>query len=119
VELGVDDAGDLDCEAAVTGVDQAGRDQPVVVGDGAEHLLLGDAEAFQLRRIDDDLEHLLALAADVDVEHGGDELDLVFEVVRQMQQSALRHLARQRDRDHRIEAGVELLDRRRIGLGRQ
>jgi len=64
----LDDARHLDGEAAMAGVDQAGRNQPVVVCDRRIQLLLRDAIGFQLGRIDDDLEHLVALAADVDVQ---------------------------------------------------
>ena len=82
----------------------------------ASSSLGAQAEALEPQRIDDDLEQLLALAADLDVEDVGQALDPVLELAGQREQRALRHIARQGDDQHREQREVDLLDQRLVGF---
>ena len=78
-----------------------------------------DAVALHQRRIDDDLDRLVARAAQFGREHAGRLLDRVLGGARDAQQRALGHVAGQRDHQHRIEREVDLVHLRLVGVARQ
>ena len=97
----LDQARHLDREAALADVPGAGGDQLVVAVDQAQDRLELEVVGLDPQGIDDDLDHLLAVAADLDLEHVGQGLQPVLQVAGQGQQRALRHGSGQRDHQHR------------------
>ena len=66
----LDEAGNLDVEAALTVVQEAGGDKLVVVRQRGQQLLLGDLVGLQLHAVDDDLEQLLPVTGKIGAQHG-------------------------------------------------
>ena len=115
----LEQAGDLDGEPAIAGVQRAGRDEPVRAADDLGDLAAVQAVALDQQRVDDDFDDLLAVAGDVDLQHGRDALDLVAQVAGKADQRALRHLAGQGHHQNREQAEIDFVDRRLVGLFRQ
>ena len=112
----LDQARHLDREPALADVPGAGGDQLVVAVDQAQHRLELEVVGLDPQGIDHDLDHLLAIAADLDLEHVGQGFQPVLQIARQGQQRALGHGAGQRDHQHREQGEVDLLDHRLVGL---
>src|SRR3546814_5240151 len=85
-DLGLEQAGHLHREASLAGVEGAGGDHQVGLGDHLQNIAGAEVVALQRKRIDDDLEQLVAVADDVGLEHAGDALDAVLQVARDAQQ---------------------------------
>ena len=82
-------------------------------------LIERDAVALHQHRLDDDLDRLVARAAQLGRQHARRLLDRVLGGARDAQQRALRHVAGQPDHQHRIEREVDLLHLRLVDVARQ
>ena len=110
VSAGADDARNLDGKAALSGVDQAGRDQLVVRIHNREDFLVGNIVGFELDRIDDDLEQVFALALDAGFEDAGIGFEALTQVFRDPAKAALGRVAIDVDHQHGELRGVEFGD---------
>ena len=115
----LDQARHLHGEASGRAFQRAGGDQAVGGVEADDELVEREAVAFQQRRIDDDLDRLVARAAQLRRQHAGHLLDRVLGGARDLQHGPLRHLAGQRHHQHRIERQVDLLHARLVGILRQ
>ena len=84
------DAGHFDGEAALTVVETARRDQPVVAHDAVDNLIRRQLIGFQHRRVDDRFHQLFALARHV----CGQDTRLSFDGVSKIQRDVIEHSLR-------------------------
>ena len=109
----------LDREAAGTALERAGRDQAVAGIERGDQPVERNVVALQEHRLGDDLHRLVAVAAEVGVEHAWDLLDRGLRLPREADQRALRHVAAERHDEHREEREVDLGDLRLVGVARK
>src|SRR5690606_1379829 len=113
----LEEARHLDGEAAAPRIHFAGRDHAVVAayrfqdGSGVEVV------AFQRQWIDDQLDQLIPIAADLGLQHVGNALDLVLQVAGYLKQRPLGNGAAQSHHQDREEAEVDLVDAGFLGVG--
>ena len=104
----------LDRETALAAVQRAGRDQAVRPLEHLDDVAGDEAVALDPQGIDDDLDDLLTVAADIDLEHARNGFQVVLELAGNVDQSALGHVARQGHDDDREQTKVDLVDRRLV-----
>jgi hypothetical protein len=115
----LDHAGHLHGELAGARFQVAGRHELVVAGDDLRDLTGGDVGRLHAHRVDRDLQHLLAAAVQIDLQHARRALQPVLQFARDLEQRPLGRRARQHDADDRVGRGVGLLDDRLLGVGRK
>ena len=91
----------------MSGIDQASRDQLVVVVHNREDLLVRDVIGFQLYRIDDDLEQVLALALHARFEDAGVRLKAFAKLLCNPVKAAFGRVAVDVDNKNRELRGIE------------
>ncbi len=107
----------LDREPPLAGVLGTGGHQQVAVVHDGGGFADGQAVALDLDRIDEDFDHLVAVADDLCFEDAGNPLDGVLKLVGQLDECPLGHVAGQDDQDHREQAEIDLVDGRLVGVG--
>ena len=115
----IDGAGHTQRHTPRTGIDGTGRDQLIVAPDGAGEFLIGERVALQHQWIREHLQQLLAVAADIHLEHAGKRLDLVTQITRNADERALGHGPGQIDREHREQRQIDFADLRLPCVGGQ
>ena len=106
----------LDVEAPAAGVQRPRRDELVVALHRSDQFCLRDAVGIQLQFVDDDFQQFLALAGEIGLQHGGDGLYGVLQLLGVAVKRALRHVARQHHHDGGKEREVDLVDLRLLGV---
>ena len=83
------------------GFNLARGDELVVVGHNIDEFKSGDIIGFEFERIDDHLEHLIAVPCELRFEHVLHGLEAVLHLFGVMHEGAFGHWARQVDDQHR------------------
>ncbi len=106
-------------EAAGLALQRAGGDQAVAGAERGDQLFQRNAVALQEHRLGDDLDDLVAVAAQIRVEHARHLLDRDLGLPGKLQERALRHVAAERDHEHREQREIDLVHLRLVGVARQ
>ncbi len=109
----------LDGEAAALAFERARCDQRIERLGKLAELVEPDPVALHQRRLDDDLDRLVARAAQLGCQHARRLLDRVLGPARDAEQSALRHVAGEPDHQHRVEREIDLEHLRLVDVARQ
>jgi len=111
-----DDPRHLHAQSPGAVIQAAGGNQPVVAADQGEQRVVVDAVAVQYLRVDDDLQQVFAVAADLHREHLGDALDALLQAPGDVHQLGFRDGPGEAHREHREQRHVDLVDRRFVGF---
>ena len=115
----LDQRRDFDRIFALGAFDRAGRDQAVRRAHAQDQLVEPQSVGGQLHRIDDRLDQLVTRSLEGALEHAGNFLDAVTQLLRRGRQRAFRHVAGQGDDQHRKFRDVDLVDGRLLDARRQ
>ncbi len=102
-------------DGTTIGGNLARRDQLVVVHHRVDQFARGDIVGLQRQRVDDDLDHLVAVACKPRLQNGRQRLQPVLQFARKPQERAFRRVARERHDDDGKLGKVDLVDR--VGFG--
>ena len=116
VEDGLEKSRHLQGEPSLAGILGAGGDQQVAVAHDVDGVPRRQAVTLHLYRIDEDLDHLVAFAGDLHIEHRGDAFDGILQFTRQLEERALRDIARQRHQDDGEQAEIDFVELGFLGL---
>ncbi len=115
----LDQAGDLDGEAAAAAFQRAGGHERIALRRGGDQFLQRDAVALQQHRLGDHLDDLVARATQLGGQHAGDLLDGVLGAAGDAQQRPLGHVAGQGHDEDGKERKVHLAHGGLVGVARQ